>query len=191
LPVLPTLLDRQNRILNKLRTRNGISAWDVATFVANYVPEGTYIQIIEKGSPRGGWRLSRSKLSLETYFGSGRLLTGQTTCDNSNIRGWRLSQSKLSTQTYFGSKAIADGLTQAYTYVVKIYDYTFPTDVFNKFLIDLTAFEPARSQHIVYQGLPIAGTPFQTLLPQVGQFDNILLIARDSTSPTGYKGRTI
>lgn len=187
-----TLLERQSRILAKLRKRPKISKWEILTLIAGYIPEGKFVQIVELCSPQGKWVLGRSRLGSETILGLGS--PGEfnpQTCSDLVRQGWVLGRAKLGTQTALGKdyRGLYSLQAQAYGYEVRIFDYELTGDTLEQALLEIKKAEPARSSFVMKQNLDLTDYGLTVPVSDVNEFNLVDCITRDSTSTTGYSGR--
>ena len=126
-----TLQVRINNILAKIRNKPAISLTYVAAIVANILAvSGVAYDILEWGSDTGGWVLDFSQLEINTFLNPGRVF-----------------------DLAFGSSGdLADDQQTAYTYEIRIYG-TIPDVTYQLLDSTLTKIEPARSTHVITQGL--------------------------------------
>ncbi len=137
-----TLEQRQDRVLAKMRSLESMSIPDMTAIVERELPEGTYVTIVNWGSPGDGgtWFIGESELGFDTIFGgagSSSYPLGTDLCvqDGSDIG--------LTEQEWLDARA------NAYTYEVRIYDYT-PTDAEMEAIEKaLTESEPSMADHVV------------------------------------------
>lgn len=137
-----SLAQRRDRVVTKLRAKKGITKGDMKDAVQAIIGSDKDVEIVEwncAGGEFGSWQLGISLLGYNTYLGNYNMLTvtGDGACDiNPADYG-------LTDEQWEGMK------TQAYTYEVKIFDYTLSAA--ERVAIDtaLTEAEPARSQHVI------------------------------------------
>jgi hypothetical protein len=183
---LPTIAQRQARLVAKIRQTRGISYWDIATFIADFLP-GVWVQVITFNDPiHGGWQLDFSPLN------SGTVLNGNYVHKFNSGFGctqsyWILGVSPLTTGTRLYDSDVANTTKYAYMYQVNIYDSgTTPTDTLTLLNSELNATEPARSNHVLMPGFTTL--PFSTIVPNLTRFSNYAALKSDPTSTTGYTG---
>jgi len=146
---LPTLAQRQSAVLYKARNRLGIKPADMVTVVNNTVP-GLVFDLIEWGGGTGGaigaWLLDYSELDAETFLGlgSGPQPYGPGLCSQ-NWAEWGLTQAQW--------EALQE---QAYTYEIRIYTTVLTAAQMAALDAALTVAEPARSTHVITDGLSIS-----------------------------------
>lgn len=144
-PASLTLSQRQALLVNYLRTKPKLSVQGMINVVTGAVPETAVsgIDISEWGCYTGGWVLDESELDVTTILNGENLVdvTGPGICGanpadyGKTPAEWALMQE------------------EAYTYQVNIYGYTLSAD--QRATIDalLTKAEPARSTHVIVDGL--------------------------------------
>lgn len=174
-----TLQQRRNNVVAQLRKRRSISLWDILTAVVLYVPEGTYVQIVEWGCSEGGWVLDVSELDYSTILNGG-LVQKITSADACEIN-----------PADFGVSPEEWALIQndAYSYDVRIFGITLSDEATTMLEMLLNRIEPARSKHFIYQNQDLADYGLNTVVTDVGQFSLVSCIKVDATSQTGYSGR--
>ncbi len=138
-----TLQQRRDAVLARIRTQRRTTPADIRQVVFTVVPTGTQVEVIEWGCAGWGWILDESLLDISTHlYTDSRLgLTGPGLC------------SKVAAD--FGLSE-ADYLLmreEAYTYEVRIYNYTLTADQRAELDAALLDSEPARSRHIISDGL--------------------------------------
>lgn len=194
-----TLQTKRDRVISKLRKQPSITLWEILTLVASYLPEGKYAQIAEPcGVGNGFWEIGISLLGINT------LLAGLTPedigvpsddwCEFVSDLHWRLGLDELGVTTELSEFAyvdIAQIQANAYQYEIRIFDYTLPALDLENMLREILQAEPARSGRIILQNLNLADYGLTNNVPNVGQFDLINCITRNSSSTTGYDGKTI
>lgn len=202
-----TLEEKRNRIFAKIRSQAFVSLWDILTYVASYVPEGTYVQILENGKFGGfdSWSLSQSELDLNTYLGnvSPQQLYGED-ADLVWTGDWQQGD-PIPTGVYCDpniTQASVLGMRDmAYSYEIRIFGYELTGEVLVNFQKDLELIQPVRSKYYIAQNLVLADYYLTVDVDNVGQFTQATLpfgikiavdcIAVDPTQTvTGYKGRT-
>lgn len=138
-----TLEERQDRLVTRLRARLGITKADMKSVVLTVIGSDKLVDIIEWGCHTGGWQIGESQLGIETYLSGANILkaTGEGLC---------------------GADPADYGLTEeewllmreaAYTYEVLIYGYTLTTEERAEIDRQLSKEEPARSNHVITDGL--------------------------------------
>lgn len=197
--------ERRARILAKIRSKAFVALWDVLTFVASYVPEGTYVQVLEFGIPNGdnGWSVGYSEIGMTTILGFGyspQSLKGED-ADLVWTGDWEQGD-PLPTGVVCNSnitEAEVRGMREtAYGYEIRIFDYELTGDALMNFLIDLAQIEPARSGAYLLQNLTLADYFLTVDVSEVNQFTTydyqgqtllVNCIANDTTQNSGYKGK--
>lgn len=169
-----SLSERQDQLLGKMRALPSMSDPDLLSLIRGFLPPDPVTPfassrvaaaIISNGFtqeettlrvetyrwnyPGNTWRLGESLLGVDTILGGGmRAVAGVDICD--------LDPADLGL-TY---AQLLDYRSNAYTYEVRIYDGDINEDVTAEMLAtietELTAAEPARSQHYTYSGLRTA-----------------------------------
>lgn len=189
-----TLAERRARVIAKLQKQPTITLWEILTLVSGYVPEGTFVQVVENGCSGGPWRLSVSKLGVDTALGINPYNVPYGSECSSLVRdGWILGLSRLGVDTALtGSKNWNDvALTQlqAYGYQIRIFNYALAGDTLQQMFQEIAKAEPARSGRIMRQNADL--NDFGLLIPvtNVDQFSGVNCITRDPLSTTGYSGR--
>lgn len=155
-----SLEDRQKMVVNKLRQHPGINRKAIEDIVRTIIgTDVTFIVIdwncddhgVSNGT--GLWVLDESQLDIDTYLGGARmsdvtsnLFPGSTMCTNEpqfnkTDEEWALMQE------------------QAYTYEILIYNFTLTAQQRIDLDAALTRGEPARSQHVITDGLDINDIP--------------------------------
>jgi hypothetical protein len=200
-----TLFQRQTKVLNKIRKKPTLALWEILTLVASYVPEGKFVQVVEWGCPGhdggGQWILGTSRFDVDTALGWEGQRNMQPTiaaingdfCAGVVADGWRFNASHLGTQTKLSGmnswQTISAAQKRAYTYEVRIFDYTLSDADTAKLERDLQQFEPARSAHIIRQNLQLADFGLLFTVMNVDQFSGVNCITVDPSQTTGYSGR--
>lgn len=195
-----SLAERRTRVINQLKTRPTLALWEIlTTVVANFVPPGTFVQVVEWGcsdSVAYGWQLGISKLGSETVLGWGYTKVGPDggdLCAAVIGDGWRLGQSPLGIGTRLGGsisyKDLSEAQLRAYAYEVRIFGYSLSSSERANLDLLLKRKEPARSAHIIRDGLSLVDYNLTVAVADVDQFDNVDCVAVDATQATGYAGR--
>lgn len=153
LPDSYTLEQRQIAIVNKLRQRPGINRQAIEDIVRTNIGDDKSFVVVDWGcggddiSGSGVWKLDVSQLDIDTFLGGARMVDVTPSlfptanfCINDPVFGktdaeWALMQE------------------QAYTYEVRIYGYTLTADERTALDKALTRGEPARSAHVITDGL--------------------------------------
>jgi hypothetical protein len=144
LPAALSLQERRDRVLQKIRSRKGISLPDMIAYVKQVIGSDRLVDISEWGCSSGGWMIGVSQLGIETYLNgwpSRLIATGSDICEKT------AADYGVTEEQWLQMKE------EAYTYQVNIYGYTL-TDA-ERASIDqvLTTGEPARSGHVIVDGL--------------------------------------
>lgn len=195
-----SLTERQARVLRKVRQRKTLALWEVLTLVASYVPEGTYVQIVEWGCKHGegaSWAIGVSRLGVNTALGWGApsllpAVCADCLCDQIVTEGWRLGSSALGTTTKLWDdpsyQTISAVQRKAYTYEIRIFDYEVTGNELARMLKEVNATEPARSGRVLRQNQNLADYGLIFPVTPVDQFSLVSCITRDVASSTGYSG---
>lgn len=203
-----SLLTKQQRVLAKLQKIGSLSNWALLTLALNYVPSGTFVRIFHQcANPGGGygWLLGTSLLGSSTYLASktgAQIGIPASVLNNmaanwcpfiSNLH-WRLGADELGSETFLSPIAyvdIAAFQAQAFQYQVQIFNAGNPlsSETLADLNNDLSANEPARSGHVIVQGLDINSSGLNTVVPNLTQADDVDCAELDPTSTTGYTGR--
>lgn len=192
-----TLQEKRDRVIAKIRHQPTIRLWEVLTIVASYLPEGYYAQVAEfQCGAASGWYLGESYLGLSTYLGMGRPfwalnVDSSEWCDVI-AQGWRLGFSRLGEDTElseFSHDEIFNVQAEAFGYFIRIFDTAVTGESYSRMIQEVKAAEPARSFFKIAQNQDLTDYGLVVDVSNVGEFDNITCIARDSTQTTGYKGK--
>ncbi len=201
-----SLEEKRSRILAKIRTQAFVSLWDILTFVASYLPEGTYVQILENGKSGGydSWSLGYSQLDLSTYLGNVSLqqLYGED-ADLVWTGDWEQGDpipAGVFCDPNITQASVIGMRDMAYSYEIRIFGYELTGEILVNFQKDLDVIHPVRSKYYIAQNLVLADYYLTVDVNNVDQFTQATLpfgvkiavncIAADSTQTTGYKGRT-
>lgn len=194
-----TLQERRQRVVNQLRARPSLSLWEMLTTAANFVPPGTFVQIVEWGCNEAteGWKLGVSKLGSQTVLSWGLKkigVDGANLCPAMIGNGWRLGESPLGSGTRLGGtysyKEITEAQMRAYVFEIRVFGYTLSEAERKSLGLLIRRKEPARSGHIIMDGLNLTAYNLTVPVLEAGQFSNVDCIAVDGTQSTGYVGRT-
>lgn len=139
------LAQRQALLLQKLQAARGISTAIIEQVIDFTIP-GLTFEIANWccGQGEGGWVLNYSQLNLETYLNYDVQFAqpnGPTLCSDSPA-DWGMTPAQW-----------AELQQMAYTYEVRIYGTTLTTTERTALDKALTAAEPARSTHLINDGL--------------------------------------
>lgn len=142
-----TLTQRRDRVIAKIRARYGFSVPDMQRVVESIIGNSHTFQIVELGCEHGSWLLEESELEVETFLGGSFPFDWTTVGDLCGL-----------TAMDFGvtEQELLDAREDAYTYEVRIYTYTLTSIERDSLDAALSREEPARSQHIILDGLNIA-----------------------------------
>lgn len=138
--------DRRAKIKAKIQSTVGITKAAMVLISSQNLPLGTDFEIIEWGCGDYGWILDESQLDISTVLnGASQWLTSGADACSKSAADFGISQADLQ-----------DIQEMAYTYEVRIYDTTI--DAVTRDMLDkaLTKGEPARSRHIITDGLSSA-----------------------------------
>jgi hypothetical protein len=152
LPDSLTLEERQTEIVNKLRQHPGINRQSIVDIVRTVIGDQLFTVIdwnCDGGEINGTgvWQIGVSQLGIDTFLGGGAmsdvtpaLFPDANFCINDPAFGktddeWAAMQE------------------QAYTYEVKIWGYTLTAEQRDALDTALTRGEPARSAHVITDGL--------------------------------------
>lgn len=159
LPDSYTLSQRQDALVQKLRQRPGINRAAIEDIVRTSIGSDKTFRVIDwncEGDSESGtgiWELDLSQLSIDTFLGGARtaaitpfLFPTADFCIND-------PQFNLTDDEWAALQE------QAYTYEIRIYGYTLTADQRTQLDAGLTRGEPARSQHVITDGLDLADLP--------------------------------
>lgn len=138
-----TIEQRQDRATAKIRSRKGLTIQDMIDTVQSVIGTDKNVQIAEWGCGTGGWMLNVSLLGISTILnGINQLLAvGANLCELTPADFGLTDEQWIELQT------------EAYTYEVLIYDYTLTTAERAEIDAQLSIAEPARSTHVITDGL--------------------------------------
>lgn len=143
-----TLQEQRDAVLFKLRNRIGIKKSDMLALVKSFLPTGVTVRIKNWNCEEDadGFILDVSLLDADS------LLWGSSGLEFPGFVGGDLA---CQTPESLGITAEewATYQSQAYTYQVNVYDYTLSTAEREAIDAALTTEEPARSTHVIYDGL--------------------------------------
>ncbi len=136
---LYTLAERRDLVIQRIRTRKGITVQDMIDAVKSIIGSDKNVEIGERNAHTGAWRLGASKLGKETFlrkwYGGFPNLYGPDACDRTAAEFGLTEEELLSYRR------------QAYLYDVRIIGYTPTADELNRIDLILKKSEPARSDH--------------------------------------------
>lgn len=138
-----SLDDRRARLLSKIRTRRRTTEDDMVAAAYTVLDPSILVEVAPWGCGEAGWMLDVSQLDIETILNefNGLERTGPGLC-------------ALTAADYgFTDEEFADLQNQAYTYEVRIYGHVLTANERADLERVLTAGEPARSRHIIIDGL--------------------------------------
>jgi hypothetical protein len=138
-----TLQQRRDKIVGKIRERRGLTIPDMIAVTRSVIGLDKDVEIWEWGCETAGWMIGVSQLSISTYLNQANLVnaTGPTLChDTPADHGMTADEWALAQE-------------QAYTYDVRVYNYTLTAQELIELDAALNKAEPARSQHKIISGL--------------------------------------
>lgn len=192
------LLQKQTRVIEKVRKVGSIDLFTILTIVAKYVPVGTFCQVQFACGQDASWSLGVSLLGINTYLAFVNIpifsQNVQNWCSFVSSLHWRLGQDGLGFNTYLSEFPYIDLATfqsNSFRYDIRIFDYTIPPGDLANLEAELQTGEPARSAHDFFQNVSLAGSGLNTVVSDVNQFSGVDCITRDPSSSTGYTGRTL
>lgn len=138
-----TLPEKQDKVSARIRARKGLTKQDMIDIVKSIIGTDKLVEVANWGCHDGGWSIGESELGISTILNGARQVdvTGTTICEadasdyGKTDEEWAIMQE------------------EAYTYEVLIYDYTLSADERTEIDSELSIFEPARSQHVITDGL--------------------------------------
>lgn len=138
--------DRRSKILAKVRSPIGLTKAEMRLITSQVVPMGTDFEVVEWGCEDYGWVLDESQLEISTVLNGGPswMTSGADACSKS-AADFGISEDDLE-----------DIQEMAYTYEIRIYGTTLDPKIKSKLDSALLAGEPARSRHIISDGLSAA-----------------------------------
>ena len=147
---------RRQRVIDKLRTKPGIARNDLLNVIRSVIGDDKDIEIAAWGCEEGGWLIGESELGISTIL-SGAFLNLVTpfTYPNADLCG-DPAQFGISEEDWLAAR---EG---AYTYSVLIYSYSLTANELKEVDRVLTDAEPARSTHVIFDGLDPADRIVQT-----------------------------
>lgn len=143
LPETLTLQQRRDRVLAKIRSQKRATPTDMRALVYTIIDPSVPVEIAEWGCGDAGWVLDVSQLEISTILNE---------FNNLNLVGPDLC-TKDAVDFGLTAQEFADYQAQAYTYEVRIYGYTLTAQELIDLEEALNAGEPARSRHIIIDGL--------------------------------------
>lgn len=194
-----TLLEKQSRVIEKIRKQPRISLWEILTLVSGYIPEGKYVQIFQYCElDRQPWQLGVSLLGQNTYlyFVSAFDQVGVPAlefCEYVSNLHWRLGGDRLGVDTtLFGGdqQLITQAQIDAYAYEIRIFDYEVTGLDLQNMEKEIQAAQPARSAYILRQNLNLNDFGLTVPVTNVDAFDLVNCITRNALATTGYDGLT-
>lgn len=143
LPAGLTLQERIDSILTRMRSKTSMSTPSMKAIVLSVIGSDKDVEIVSLQGKTYGWILDVSQLDINTYLNawSGLEATGPTLCKDSPSK-YGLTQAQWDDMRYY-----------AYNYQVRIYSYTLSADERAQINEQLNIYEPARSLHIILDGL--------------------------------------
>jgi hypothetical protein len=196
-PAGTTLTAKRDAVIAKIRSQPNLTNWQILTAMAGFLPEGTYVQVHSDCGFGAGWPLGARMLGKDTRLGINGIDTIKDVdfsqwCDFLAGLEWRLGRGHLGVTTHLGGFLFSDinrRQKNAFGYEIRVFA---PITMETKQAMDLEAarIEPARSGHIIRDNLNLIDFGLVNTVNNVGQFDLVDCITRDSTQTTGYKGLT-
>ncbi len=138
-----TLEEMRDQILARIRAKISMSGPSMLAIVKGVLGAGIDVEIWAYSSPDTNWLLGYSLLGFNTFLSPANWLvaTGPLIYTN-GYAFYGLTAEQWANNQYF-----------AYSYEVRIYDYTPSALQLSQIDSLLTIYEPARSQHIIRSGL--------------------------------------
>lgn len=139
-----TLQDRREAILAKIRNQSRTTPQDMVDIAHQVVPADVPVEALEWNCGGNGWILDFSQLGISTILNgfNGLKFLGGTELCGKTAADWGLSEEDFE-----------DYQNQAYSYDLKIYNYTLTAMQEEELNNRLLAGEPARSRHYIIDGL--------------------------------------
>jgi len=191
------LQTRRDLVLAKIRKQPSIALWEILTLLAQYVPEGTYVQVSATCQGVTTWQLGYSFLGYDTYLKGITFdalgINSEDWCSVVSNLHWRLGQDQLGVTTELSEflyTDIASIQSDAYLYDIRIFGYTISGPELEQLEAELSAAEPARSSHRLTQGLALIDFGLINTVANVDKFSLVNCVTRDVLSTTGYTGLT-
>lgn len=142
-PANLTLQERRDRVLAKLRLPRGLTKTDIEGVVRGVLGTAADFEIVEWGCEDGSWILDYSELGVGTIL-NGTAWTFGIAADLC---------SKSPSDYGLTADQWAEMQETAYTYEVKIFNQTLTADQYLELDRELLIWEPARSRHVITDGL--------------------------------------
>lgn len=143
-----SLADRRTAVITKIRTQRSTRPDDMKAIVYDVIPNSVIVEIVEWNCDgEAGWVLDVSQLGISTILNA---FNGLTPIGNHDLCGLTAADYGLSQEGF------TDYQIQAYTYEVRIYGYTLTALERETIDAKLTVGEPARSAHVITDGLDYA-----------------------------------
>lgn len=139
---------RRQKVIDKLQTKPGIARGDLMKVIKSVIGDDKDVEIASWNCDGGVWEIGVSELGVSTILGR----RAQNITSFTNPGADFCTTDPL---TEFGISE-ADWLEmrqQAYTYSVLIYSYTLTAAEMELLELLLSQSEPARSAHVIYDGL--------------------------------------
>lgn len=139
--------DRMARILKKMQALPSMSVPDMTAIVEEQLPPFTFVQLVAWSSLADGWVIGESELGISTIlnaFGMDFIPPGGDFCDSDGSQFGLTPTQWLEVQQ------------AAYTYEVRIFNYTPTAQESANLEAALLESEPARSQHITLVNQPLS-----------------------------------
>lgn len=143
LPDTLTLQERRDRVIAKIQSQKRTTPDDILSTVYTVINSSIPVEIVAWGCGCAGWVLDVSQLDISTILNE---------FNNLNLVGPDLC-TKDAADFGLTPQQYADYQAEAYTYEVRIYGYTLTAQERIDLDAALNADEPARSQHIIVDGL--------------------------------------
>lgn len=143
-----SLAIRRQKVIDKLRTKPGLTIGDILNVVRSVIGDDKDLEIGEWGCEDGCWILDESELEITTIFAGSRSM---------DVTPGVFPGDSLCTvdPSVFGKteEEWAEVREDAFTYSLLVYSYTLTADELALVDLLLTQSEPARSAHVIYDGL--------------------------------------
>lgn len=141
-----TLQQRRDRVIAQIRTRRRTTPTDILQTVYTVIDSSILVEIVEHNSVDGGWVLDESELDVSS------ILNGYSGVQFGLNVDWCAAH-KNPALIGLTREQITEYQDEAYTYDVRIYDYVLTTAQRAQLEEVLRAAEPARSRHVILDGL--------------------------------------